>query len=212
MKHIKLVCFSALILCLSVSATSGELFTEGVHYQVISPAVPSEVDKGRVEVVELFWYGCPHCSDLEPFIEDWLETKPQEIVFRRLPATLNPGWVIHARTYFALEAMGELERIHPLLFMAIHEQGRRLRDIDSISRFLSQQGVDKERFVKAYESAEVQTKLAQASWMNRQYGASGVPAMVINGKYLSSAAMASSYSNLFDVIDYLVKKEFDAQE
>jgi thiol:disulfide interchange protein DsbA len=190
---------------------SEELFTEGVHYKLISPAVPTETGQGQVEVVELFWYGCPHCFDLEPFIQDWLETKSESIDFKRLPATLNPGWITHARTYFALESIGELERIHPLLFMAIHEQGRRLRDIHSITRFLSQQGVDTDKFIEAYESLEVQTKLNQASWLNQQYGASGVPAMVVNGRYLTSASMAGSYYNLFEVVNYLAKN-MDAQK
>ncbi len=212
MKRIKLVCNLFLLFCLSVSVASEQLYTEGVHYQSISPAAPTATGPGQVEVVELFWYGCPHCYDLEPFIEEWLKTKPKSIEFRRLPATLNPGWVNHARTYFALESIGELDRIHPLLFLAIHEQGRRLRDISSITRFLSQQGVDSDKFLQAYESPEVQTKLSQATWLNNQYAASGVPAVVVNGKYLASAGMAGSYDKLIDVINYLAKLEIDERQ
>ena len=158
MKHIKSFCCLALLFCLSVSSASEDLFTEGVHYQPISPAASTKAGQAQVEVVELFWYGCPHCYDLEPFVEDWLETKPESVVFVRMPATLNPGWINHARTYYALESIGELERVHPLLFLAIHEQGRRLRDTRSITRFLAQQGVDKDKFLQAYESLEVEKK------------------------------------------------------
>ena len=204
-------CF-ALFFFLNVSTASETTFSDGVHYQSISPAAPTEAEPGQVEVVELFWYGCPHCYDLEPFVEDWLETKPASVSFRRLPATLNPSWINHARTYFALESIGELERIHPLLFLAIHEQGRRLRDLNSITRFLAQQGVDKDKFVQAYNSPEVKNKLNETDWLNRQYGASGVPAIVINGKYLTSASMAGGHGSLFNVIDYLAKKELDDQK
>ena len=212
MKRIKSYCFFSLLFSLSISVASENLFTEGVHYQLISPAVPTETDQGQVEVVELFWYGCRHCYDLEPYIEEWLKTKPKSLEFIRLPATLNPGWVNHARTYFALESIGELQRLHPLLFLAIHEQGRRLRDIHSITRFLTQQGVDKDKFLEAYESLEVQSKLNRTSWLNQEYGVTGVPVMVVNGKYLSSASMVGSYDKLFDVVNFLAEKEIDGQK
>lgn len=195
---------------LNSSVASRDSFVEGVHYQPVYPEVPTDVAKGKVEVVELFWYGCPHCYDIEPFIDEWLQTKPESVEFARLPATLNPGWVNHAKTYFALELLDELERIHPLMFLAIHDQGRRLQDLNAILRFLNQQGVDQDRFIEAYQSLEVQTRLRRAGWLNQQYGVTGVPAVVVNGKYRTSASMAGGPKNLFKVVDALVKKELDS--
>jgi thiol:disulfide interchange protein DsbA len=191
-------------------AAPQDSFVEGVHYQPVYPEVPTDVSQGKVEVVELFWYGCPHCYDIEPYINKWLQTKPESVEFMRLPATLNPGWVNHAKTYFALELLDELERIHPLMFAAIHDQGRRLKDLNAILRFLNQQGVDQDRFLEAYQSLEVQTRLRRAGWLNQQYGATGVPAVVVNGKYLTSARMAGSPENLFKVVDLLIKKELES--
>lgn len=198
---------SLLFMAVSPLAAQQEPFTEGIHYQVLFPQAPTDAAQGKVEVVELFWYGCPHCYQLEPYVNNWLKGQPGSIEFRRMPATMNAGWVSHAKTYFALELIGELERIHPLIFLAIHEQGRRLRDLKSMNRFLAQQGVDVNKFFDAYQSLEAQTKLRRVMWLNQQYGASSVPAIVVNGKYLSSASTAGGYVKLLELIDFLVKKE-----
>ena len=198
---------SLFLITFHLLAASQDSFVEGVHYQPVFPEVPTDVSQGKIEVVELFWYGCPHCYDIEPYIKNWLQTKPESVEFMRLPATLNPGWINHAKTYFALELIDELDRMHSLMFLAIHEQGRRLKDLNAILGFLTQQGVDKDRFLNAYESLEVQTRLRRAGWLNQQYGATGVPAIVVNGKYLTSASMAGGPENLFKVVDLLIKKE-----
>ena len=189
-----------------------EQFTEGQHYQRISPSVPTSVGNDKVEVVELFWYGCPHCYTLEPYIEQWLPVKPEAAEFVRLPATLNPSWTAHARTFYALELLGELDRMHPIMFQAIHDQRRRLRDLRSITKFVAQQGVDQDKFVEAYKSLPVQTKLKRASQLSRAYGLDGVPAVVINGKYRTTASMAGGYGQMLEVIDYLVDKESSASK
>jgi thiol:disulfide interchange protein DsbA len=209
MKRLFLSLFLFLLSFNFLAASPGS-FVEGVHYQPVFPEVPTDVSQGKVEVVELFWYGCSHCYDIEPYINKWLQTKPESVEFMRLPATLNPGWVNHAKTYFALELLNELERIHPLMFLAIHDQGRRLQDLNAILRFLNQQGVDQNRFLEAYQSLEVQTRLRRAGWLNQQYGATGVPAVVVNGKYLTSASMAGGPENLFKVVDLLIKKELES--
>jgi thiol:disulfide interchange protein DsbA len=204
-----LLCSFLVLLC--IGTVSGETFTEGEHYRKVEPEVTPHVGEGNVEIVELFWYGCPHCFDLEPYLTKWLEDQPPFIKLVRVPATLNPRWVTHARTFYALELIGELKRLHPLIFSAIHSQGRRLRDLSSITRFLVQQGVDEKKFLNAYNSFEVQTKLRHAVQLNREYGATGVPTLIVDGKYLTSASMAGSYDKLFKIMDFLAYKEVDAK-
>ncbi|MEM7401942.1 MAG: thiol:disulfide interchange protein DsbA/DsbL [Pseudomonadota bacterium] len=182
-------------------------FIEGKHYHRISPAVPTNVEEGKVEVIEIFWYGCPHCFEFEPFITSWKETMPAEVSFDRMPAVLNRGWAAHARAYYALETMGELERIHPIFFEAIHTQGRRLRDVESMTRFLSQHDIDAEKFKSAFDSMYVETKIKRSEQIVRQYGANSVPQVIINGKYRTSARDAGGFENVMRVVDMLISKE-----
>lgn len=182
-------------------------FQEGQHYHRISPAVPTNADSGAVEVLELFWYGCPHCYEFEKYLKSWKQDKPANVQFARIPAVLNRGWVPHARAYYALETMGELERIHPIFFEAIHEQGRRLRDMDSMARFLTQHGIDADEFKKAYDSFYVETKIKRSNQLVRQYGSSSVPTMIIHGKYRSTASDAGGYERLLLLVNQLSQQE-----
>lgn len=182
-------------------------FTEGLQYERIARPVPTHVAPGKVEVVELFWYGCPHCYHFEPYLSKWMVNKPKAAEFRRIPAALNPSWQAMAKTYYALELMGEAERLHPIIFQAIHEQGRKLRDLDAIARFLAQQGVDEKRFREAYASLPVQTRMQEAAYLGRDYGVRGVPAVVVNGKYRTSASLAGGYDEVLEVVNFLVEKE-----
>jgi thiol:disulfide interchange protein DsbA len=196
------------LLCAFIfSAQAMADYAEGIEYDRISPPAPTSAAQGKIEVVEVFWYGCPHCYDFEPYIEKWLMSKPEPAHFERLPATLNFSWIPQAQAYFALEKMGEAARMHKPLFQAIHEQGRTLVDFDSISRFLAQQGVDEAAFRKAYHSAEVRAELQSASELQRHYAITGVPSVVVDGQYRTSASQAGSYEEMLKVIDYLVAKE-----
>ena len=182
-------------------------FLEGHHYHSVSPAVPTNVEAGHVEVLELFWYGCPHCFEFEKYLKSWKQDKAANVEFVRMPSVINQRWVPHARAYYALETMGEVERIHPIIFEAIHEQGRRLRDMDSMARFLSQHGIDADEFKKAYDSFYVETKIKRASQLVRQYGSNSVPAIIVNGKYRSTASDAGNYDKLLQLVDQLAEQE-----
>ncbi|QMU61856.1 MAG: thioredoxin domain-containing protein [Gammaproteobacteria bacterium] len=201
------------LLTVSASAEDGHdhapitNFVEGKHYHRISPAVETDVEDGQVEVLELFWYGCPHCFQFEPHLSGWKDTKADYISFIRMPAVLNRGWLAHARAYYALETMGELERMHPIFFEAIHVQGRRLRDVESMARFLSQHDVDADKFKSAYDSLYVETKINRSGQMVRQYGSSSVPTIIINGKYRTSAGDAGGFENVLRIINMLAEKE-----
>ena len=185
-------------------------FVEGKHYHRISPAVEADVEDGKVEVLELFWYGCPHCFQFEPHLSAWKDSKADYISFKRMPAVLNRGWLSHGRAYYALETMGELERIHPIFFEAIHVQGRRLRDVESMARFLSQHDVDAEKFKSAYDSLYVETKINRSGQLVKQYGSSSVPTVIINGKYRTSATDAGGFENVLRVVNMLAEQEAGA--
>jgi len=192
---------AALLFSTSVAAVD-----EGIDYKTLSKAQPTE-SGDKVEVVELFWYGCAHCYHLEPKLKKWLATKPDYVEFRRMPAVLGRGWAGHGRTYFALEMMGEVERVHEAFFRAMHDEKRKLFDAESIADWLAQQGVDREEFLKAYRSFVVDMKVRKSMQYGQQIGLEGVPFFVVNGKYTTSPSMTAGTDKAFQVITHLAAIE-----
>ncbi len=186
---------------------AAEPFNPGQHYEGISPAVATSVAADKVEVVELFWYGCPHCFAFEPSIEAWLKTKADYIEFVRVPAVFARNWEIHARAYYAAEQLGVLDKTHAALFRALHEGKRKLFSQAELAAFYAEQGVPEADFNRAYESFDVDTKTRNAIALTRQYGISGVPAVIVNGRYRSSAQKAGTYDNMLKLVDFLAAKE-----
>ena len=193
----------ALLLSFTVNA---QQFDEGIEYEVLkTPVKTSSPDK--VVVSELFWYGCPHCFRFEPYIDKWKETTSDDVLLEQVPSVLNPSWMEHARAFFALEMMGETEKVHKKLFSAIHLKNKRLNGIDTIAAFVKAQGVDEKTFREHYHSFPVDTMVRKSKQKERKYGHRGVPAVIINGKYRTSASQAGSNARMIQVIDYLVNKE-----
>jgi thiol:disulfide interchange protein DsbA len=185
-------------------ATGG--FDEGIDYRVV--AEPARAEAGEdVEVLELFWYGCPHCYQLEPHIDRWLEDKPAGVTFRRLPAAASPRWVPHAKAYFAAEQIGALDKLHMPLFKALHDQRRKIFTEEQIIAFAAEQGIDEDAFRAAYNSFPVDMQVRKAADLVRRYNIDGVPALVVNGKYVTSATQTGSNARMFEVIDHLVARE-----
>jgi thiol:disulfide interchange protein DsbA len=181
-------------------------YVEGVDYQRIDPAVKTS-HPDKVVVTEMFWYGCPHCFRFEPFVEQWAETIPQGVVFEQVPSVLVAGWEVHARTFYALELMGVQEQVHKNLFNAIHVQRQRLGSLDAIAEFVGEQGLDEAEFRRQYASFPVDSKVRKSKQVEKRYGHNGVPAVIVNGKYLTSGSMAGNYDRLIKIIDYLVAVE-----
>ncbi len=176
----------------------------GQGYVQLDSAVPKLVENdARHEVVELFWYGCSHCFDFEPYIKKWKQEKADDVNFVRVPAIFNARWEQHARAYYALELMDKLEQGHELLFSGIHEQGRGLHDLDSMARYLANHDIDETKFRESFASFAVETKINRAKQLIRQYQVTGVPAVIVDGKYKTSASEAGGYSQLVDVINSL---------
>lgn len=148
-------------------------------------AAPGKVEKaGMIEVREFFWYGCPHCYRLDPHIEAWLKTKPADVNFIRTPAALNPVWEANARGFYAAQIMGKEEKTHIALFQAIHVGKQQLFDQSSLSKFYAGFGIDPATFSSTYNSFAVGGKVAQGKALAKQYQLDGVPAIVVNGKYV----------------------------
>lgn len=176
-------------------------------YRAISPPQPTQAGPGQIEVVEVFWYGCSHCHDFEPYLQEWLKQKPDDVVFRRLPGLFRSNWIPHARAYYVAEALGIEDRISGPLYHALHEEGEWINDEEALKRFFVKHGVDGDEFSRIYNSQEVELKLQQAIIMARRYGVTGVPAIIVNGKYLTAASMTGGYPRLIQVIDQLIALE-----
>ena len=185
-----------------------ERYQPGTHYRLMTPVQPTSVDPGKIEVLEIFWYGCPHCYTLEPHVREWVANEmPPNVEFVRIPATLNRGWQVHARAYYTAEALGRLDEIHDGLFKALNVDRNPLNTEDSLIRFFAGYGVSEEEFLEAFNSFAVQTKLRRADSLVRRYRITGVPAMVVNGKYVTGAELAGGIPQLFEVVEFLVEKE-----
>ena len=185
---------------------SAQNYQEGKDYLKLGQPVPTTTGD-KVEVVEVFWYGCPHCYALEPEIEKWLENKPEAAEFVRIPGVLNPRWELDARVFYALKALEKENELHRTYMDAIHEQGRQMGSPERIADFMAEQGVDRQKFLNAMKSFTTETQLRQSQQKTRLYRLRGVPALVVNGKYVVSGSTAGTAERMFDIIDYLVEQE-----
>jgi len=157
--------------------------TQGRDYRLVQPPQPTSAP-GKIEVIEFFSYGCPHCANFHPEVTRWAKALPEDTVFVRVPVAFGRRpWGQLVRAFYALEATGDLAKVDDAIFKAIHEEGKQLVDQDSIAAWLAQQGVDATKFRNAFNSFDVSRKSQRAEQMSREYGVSGVPHLVINGKY-----------------------------
>lgn len=206
MKLHKIVC-SALLALLAAANSPAEEFVVGQHYQEVKPAVATSTATDKVEVLELFWYGCPHCYAFEPQLQEWLKNKADYIEFVRVPAVFAQNWEVHARAFYAAQQLGVLDKLNGPVFDAIHKEGRKLGSQEEVTQFFADKGVSAEDFKKAYNSFDVDTKTRRAIALTREYGITGVPALIVNGKYRSSAQEAGDFATLLKLVDYLAAKE-----
>ncbi|NOQ87899.1 MAG: thioredoxin domain-containing protein [Gammaproteobacteria bacterium] len=193
----------ALMLSSALSQAAG--YTEGVDYKKIPQQSTDSGD--NIEVLEFFWYGCPHCYTFEPYINAWKKTKPANVELVRVPAIFRPDWEVQARTYYALSNMGVIEDLHEKIFSAIHKDKKRLNTKEQLTDFVVKNGVDRKKFDEEYSSFSVDSMVRKAKKKQTAYKLQGVPAIAVNGKYLTSGSMSGSYENLVKILDYLVKKE-----
>jgi len=189
-----------------VACADSDRFQEDDHYVKLSKSVATS-NADKIEVLELFWYGCPHCYSLEPTLNAWAAKLPSDVQFERMPGFMASSWEAHGRAYYTAEVLGVVEQTHEALFTAIHMYKQRLSNQAALSAFYASHGVDEARFNKVFTSFAVQSKINQAKAKQRDYRASGVPAIIVNGKYRVSTTMKAGTQGMFEVIDFLIAKE-----
>ena len=198
----------AILMLISGAAAAQTTFTEGKDYQLVTPAVKtSQPDK--VVVTEIFWYGCPHCFRFEPYVERWSAGLPEGVVFEQVPSSLNPRWTEHARAYYAFKMMDAHDQTHKALFDAIHLKRQRLMSLDTIAEFAADMGLDEKLFRENAFSFPVETQIRKNIQKERRYGHQGVPAVIVNGKYLISASLAGSNERMIEIMNFLIAKELE---
>nr|WP_227545964.1 thiol:disulfide interchange protein DsbA/DsbL [Marinobacter fonticola] len=207
-KFLKVWVCAFLMLPLVAFAQEGR-WQEGTHYEKMSTPLPTG-NPEKIEVTEVFWYGCPHCYDFKPLIEEWEKNAADDVEFILLPAALGSSWETHARAFYTTQALGVLDETHSPMFDALARDRKPLNTPERIADYLADYGVDKEKFIKTFDSFGVNAKMQQAQSKVRAARITGVPTMVVNGKYKVSASMAGNHENMIEVIDYLVEKERSA--
>jgi protein dithiol oxidoreductase (disulfide-forming) len=180
---------------------------EGTHYVRLSQPVPTVAEAGKIEVIEFFWYGCPHCNAFEPTLEAWVKKLPADVTFRRVPVAFREEpFVAHQRIFYALEAMGQVEAMHRKVFYAIHNDRAQLSKPAEISAFMAKNGVDGAKFLDTYNSFGVQTKVRQAKQLAEAYKIDGVPALGIQGRYFTSGTLAGNTDKALEVTNFLLQR------
>lgn len=185
-------------------AAQAQAFREGVDYLVLDKPAPTEAPAGKVEVVEFFWYGCPHCNSFEPQLDAWLKTAPKNVAFRRVPVSFRPDFEPHQRLYYALEAMGKVDELHKKVFYTIHVERQPLNTAALVAAWAEKQGLDKAKFVEMYNSFSVSTKVRKATQLQDSYKVDGVPSLGVAGRYYTSSEQAKSMERALLITNYLV--------
>jgi protein dithiol oxidoreductase (disulfide-forming) len=180
---------------------------EGKHFVRLTQPLPAAVPAGKTEVIEFFWYGCPHCSAFEPALEVWARNLPADVVFRRVPVAFSAEpFVAHQRIFYALDTLGLVGAMHRKVFYAIHVERMRLDKPADIAAFMAKNGVDAAQFTEAYNSFTTQTRLRQANQLVEGYKIDGVPAIGIQGRYYTSGTLAGNNERALDVTDWLLQR------
>ena len=177
---------------------------EGTDYLLLDKPAPTEAAAGKVEVVEFFWYSCPHCNRFEPQLEAWIKKMPKDTVLRRVPVSFRPDFEPQQRLYYVLESLGKVDELHKKVFYAIHVDKQNLSTADQVAAWAEKQGLDKAKFVEAYNSFPIATKARKATLLQDAYKVDGVPALGVAGRYFTSGSVAQSMERALVVTDYLI--------
>lgn len=197
-----------LMLALSVAGIATAQSTkieEGFDYRILPMPQPVET-KGKVEVIEFFWYGCPHCYDFEPELSAWVKRQPKDVVFRRVPVAFRDDFMPHSQLFYALEALGKGDALNEKVMYAMHKENKRLMTENEIADWVASQGIDRNSFLATYRSFAVVSKARAARQMADAYRIDGVPTIVMQGRYVTSPSIAGTKAKAITVMDYLEQK------
>ena len=180
---------------------------EGRQYVRLNQPVPTSAEPGQIEVIEFFWYGCPHCNAFEPTLEAWVRQLPADVAFHRVPVAFSAEpFTAHQRLFYALDSLGLVGAMHRKVFYAIHNERQRLTQPAEVSAFVAKNGIDAAKFMEAYDSFGVQAKLRQANQLVAGYKIDGVPALGVHGRFYTSGTLAGDNGRALAVTDFLVQR------
>ena len=188
----------------TLAQAQAKAFRSGADYLTIDKPAPTEAPVGQVEVVEFFWYNCPHCNAFEPMFDAWAKKVPKDVSVRRAPIAFRPDFEPQQRLYYVLEGMGKVDALHKKVFNAIHVEKLQLSTADQITAWAEKQGIPKAKFVELYNSFSVSTKARKSTQLQDAYAVDGVPALGINGRYFTSGTQAKTLERALQVTDYLI--------
>ena len=203
----RLIPLAAFLVALATGALAQPV--PGKDYRLIEP--PQPADSGaKIEVLEFFWYGCPHCNTLQPSLRNWLKKKPADVEFKRVPAVFADSWLPLTRAYYALDTMGAVDKLHYDVFAAVHEQNVRLSDPRVLFDWVAKRGVDPQKFADIYNSFGVQSRARRSIDLTKNYDIPGTPALTVDGRYLVAPSMvlkpdnSVDYERYFKVLDQVI--------
>jgi len=206
-RFLKVMAAGAAALAAGCATRQGVEPEEGFEYRAVEPPYPTAT-KGKIEVVEFFWYGCPFCNQLEPFLKEWLARQRADVAFRTVAVAPVRTWVPHQQLHYTLEVMGKAEEMSGNIFSALHEQQIELAKRDQMADFVARHGVDRRRFVETFDSPAVRAKMDEANAMAKAFKIDGVPGFGVNGKWFTSPSMlGGSNAEALRVLDYLIARE-----
>jgi thiol:disulfide interchange protein DsbA len=189
---------------LTVQAQQPGKLVAGADFQLVDPRAPVDAPKGKIEVVEFFWYSCPHCNAFEPTMEAWLKKLPKDVAFKRVPVAFRDDFVPQQRLFYALEAMGLLDKLHTKVFEAIHVQKQRLARAEEIGPWIASQGVNEVKFMEQYNSFSATSKARRAVQLQDAYRIEGVPTLGIAGRFYTDGVLGKSMERALQITDALV--------
>ena len=190
--------------CLTGTAQAQDVrVRQNIDYRLIPPQPVETGD--RIEVIDFFWYGCPHCNELQPALEDWAKRKPADVTLRRVPVILRDSWAPHARIYYTLELLGEIERLHPKVYHGYHVEELHMSRPEVMEQWAVRNGIERRRWLDAYYSPEVDARVARAFQATKRYDVQGTPSVVVDGLYLTSSSMTPGVRAVVPVIEDLIR-------
>ena len=201
--------FKRLAIVISLMALFSASAISAERYKLLSTTQPTSTP-GKVEVVELFWYGCPHCYHLEPVVQEWLKTKPDYVEYVRVPAIFRDDWMILARAWYLIDTLELGDRVHMNLFKALHVKKLNMNNLGLLRSFFANEGVSAEQFDKVFNSFSIDSMVRNAAKLTRDYQITGVPAFIVNGRYMTSVSLTGSHEALIAEVGALAAKEAEA--
>jgi thiol:disulfide interchange protein DsbA len=176
---------------------------QNLEYRLIEPPQPVQTGD-KIEVLDFFWYGCPFCNQLLPFLEEWRKNMPPDVAMRHVPALLKETWAPHARIFYTLELLNEVDRLHTKVFHSYHVEELYMSKPDVMEKWAVANGIDRRKWVDAYFSPEIDAKIAGAARATKLYAVDGTPSLAVDGRYITSGSMAPSIKGMIPVLNDLI--------